>query len=160
MKTNFDLVKDRSVVMDGDGSSTMPYKIFPTVKDFVDFLNLTVKEDILDKEEKKYIKNIVRPFRNQIIDICKNQFDDKYEYIYITYQEENTLSHGIIDLLIEREDKMIIVDYKLKNIDDPLYDKQLNGYRKVIKDKTNKDVECYLYSIIDNKFRQVKEQGD
>jgi hypothetical protein len=55
---------------------------------------------------------------------------------------------------------MIIVDYKLKNIDDPLYDKQLNGYRKVIKDKTNKEVECYLYSIIDNKFRQVEEQGE
>ena len=55
---------------------------------------------------------------------------------------------------------MIIVDYKLKNIDDPLYDKQLNGYRKVIKDKTNKEVECYLYSIIDCKFRKVEEQGD
>ena len=94
-------------------------------------------------------------------DIIKENKDailhKEYEF---TYQEENTLSHGIIDLLIEREDKMIIVDYKLKNIDDPLYDKQLNGYRKVIKDKTNKEVECYLYSIIDNKFRQVEEQGD
>ena len=50
MKTNFELVKDRSVVMDGDGSSTMPYKIFPTVKDFVDFLNLPVEEKILDED--------------------------------------------------------------------------------------------------------------
>ena len=42
----------------------------------------------------------------------------KYEF---TYQEGNTISHGIIDLLIEREDKMIIVDYKLKNIEDKDY---------------------------------------
>jgi ATP-dependent exoDNAse (exonuclease V) beta subunit len=71
--------------------------------------------------------------------------------------ENNTYSHGIIDLLIERENKMIIVDYKLKNINDEAYDKQLNGYRKVIKEKTNKEVECYLYSIMDSTFRKVEE---
>lgn len=99
MKTNFDLVKDRSVVMDGDGSSTMPYKIFPTVKDFVDFLNLTVKEDILDKEERKYIKNIVRPFRNKVTSIYKSQDNDMSEYIVIIYQDtyygENTTERRI-----------------------------------------------------------------
>lgn len=103
MKTNFDLVKDKSVVMDGDGSSTMPYKIFPTVKDFVDFLNLTVKEDILDKEERKYIKNIVRPFRNKVTSIYKSQYNDMSEYIVIIYQDiyygeyygENTIERRI-----------------------------------------------------------------
>ena len=83
-----------------------------------------------------------------------------YKEYEFTYQEENSISHGIIDLLIERDDKMIIIDYKLKNTSDEAYDKQLNGYRKVIKEKTNKDVECYLYSIIDSKFRKVEEQGD
>lgn len=53
---------------------------------------------------------------------------------------------------------MIIVDYKLKNIDDDAYDKQLNGYREFLKKKTKKDVECYLYSIIDEVFRKIKEQ--
>ena len=52
---------------------------------------------------------------------------------------------------------MIIVDYKLKNINDEAYDKQLNGYRKVIKEKTNKEVECYLYSIINSEFRKIEE---
>ena len=89
MRTNFDLVKDRSVVMDGDGSVTMPYKIFPTVKDFIDFLNLPVEEKILDEDEKRYLKNIVRPFRNKITYIRKQQFDDIYEYITITYQEKD-----------------------------------------------------------------------
>ena len=87
-------------------------------------------------------------------DLSDAKIYKEYEFLY---EEKETTYHGIIDLLIEREDKMIIVDYKLKNIDDPLYDKQLNGYRKVIKEKTNKNTECYLYSIIDNRFREVEE---
>ena len=89
--------------------------------------------------------------------IKENLSSKMYKEYEFTYQEGNTISHGIIDLLIEREDKMIIVDYKLKNIEDTAYDKQLNGYRKVIKEKTNKETECYLYSIIDSTFRKIEE---
>ena len=78
----------------------------------------------------------------------------EYEFIY----EDETLNHGIIDLLIEKEQEMLIIDYKLKNIDDVLYDKQLNGYRKFIKSKTKRLVKCYLYSIIDKKFREVEDE--
>ena len=94
MKTNFDLVKDRPVVMDGV-DMMMPYKIFPTVKDFVDFLNLTVEEKILDEDEKRYIKNIVRPFRNKVISIRKSQDYDMYEHITIIYQEEDNHTNYI-----------------------------------------------------------------
>ncbi len=77
----------------------------------------------------------------------------EYEFLF---EERNVLSHGMIDLLIERDDKMIIVDYKLKNIEDSLYEEQLNGYRKVIGEKTKKEVECYLYSILEGKFRKIE----
>ena len=112
-----------------------------------DFSSSNIPVNIIDK---------VKDFLNTDL-IKENINSNLYKEYEFTYQEENTVSHGIIDLLIEREDKMIIVDYKLKNIDDPLYDNQLNGYRKVIKEKTNKETECYLYSIIDNKFRKVEE---
>jgi ATP-dependent exoDNAse (exonuclease V) beta subunit len=79
----------------------------------------------------------------------------EYEFIY---NEEHDELHGIIDLLIERKDDYIIVDYKLKDIDDSNYDKQLNGYRKYIEEKTNKKVSCYLYSIIDSKYREIVEK--
>ncbi len=129
-------------------------KVHETLE-LLDFSNPNLDNSNLENNIKEKIKLFLE---TPIIKENKDAILHKeYEF---TYQEENTLSHGIIDLLIEREDKMIIVDYKLKNIDDPLYDKQLNGYRKVIKDKTNKAVECYLYSIIDNKFRQIYEQGD
>ena len=64
----------------------------------------------------------------------------------------------IIDLLIECPDKMIIIDYKLKNIDDLNYVKQLNGYREYIEEKTNKETYCYLYSIIDEIFKEIKKE--
>ena len=70
----------------------------------------------------------------------------EYEFMY---EEDNTLTHGIIDLLLVFNDKCIIVDYKLKNVDDEAYIKQLNGYRKYIEDLLNKNTEIYLYSILD-----------
>lgn len=88
--------------------------------------------------------------------IIKENINSKmYKEYEFTYLENNVYSHGIIDLLIETNDEMIIIDYKLKNIDDKAYDKQLNGYRKVIEEKTKKKVSCYLYSIMDNTFREV-----
>ena len=56
------------------------------------------------------------------------------------YEEDNTLYHGIIDLLIDANDYYIIVDYKLKNIDDSAYVKQLMGYKKYIEMISNKKV--------------------
>ena len=76
----------------------------------------------------------------------------EYEFIYTENNEKN---HGIIDLLIEDENECIIIDYKLKNIDDSLYDRQLNGYKKYIERLTNKNCKCYLYSILDEKYREI-----
>ena len=76
----------------------------------------------------------------------------EYEFIYLDNNQKN---HGIIDLLIEDKDKYIIIDYKLKNIDDDNYDKQLNGYKKYIENKTNKKCICYLYSILNENYREI-----
>ena len=104
----------------------------------------------------KHIREKIKLFLET--DLIKENINSKlYKEYEFTYTDGTNHSHGIIDLLIEREDKLIIVDYKLKNIDDSAYDNQLNGYRKIIKEKTNKPVECYLYSIIDSTFRKVEE---
>ena len=85
----------------------------------------------------------------------KNYLDKKmYKEYEFLYKIDNLVNHGIIDLLIEDDDKYIIIDYKLKNISDSLYDKQLNGYREYITNKTGKKCLCYLYSIIDEKYRE------
>ena len=123
------------------------------VLEYLDFKNNNLNDYILDS----YIKEKINIFLNT--DLIKNNIDNKmykeYEFIYNEEQDE---LHGIIDLLIERKNDYIIIDYKLKDIDDYNYDKQLNGYRKYIEEKTNKKVYCYLYSIIDSKYREVIEK--
>ena len=118
----------------------------------IDFSN----QNSINLIEEVNIKNNIKAFLDS--DLMKNRLNNKmykeYEFIY---NEDSIKNHGIIDLLIDDNDKYIIVDYKLKNIDDELYDKQLNGYRKYIEDKTNKKCLCYLYSIIDNTYREVKQ---
>ena len=107
-------------------------------------------EGLPEKVQEKIKVFLMSPLVTENID---GSFYPEYEFID---KKENT--HGIMDLVIENENKMIIIDYKLKNIEDDAYDKQLNGYREFLKKKTKKEVECYLYSIIDENFRKVKEQ--
>ena len=76
------------------------------------------------------------------------------EYEFIDNQEES-LSHGMIDLLIDEGDTYTIVDYKLKGLEDFAYQKQLNGYRHFIEKKMHKRVQCYLYSILEETFLEV-----
>ena len=58
--------------------------------------------------------------------------------------------------MLEYEDKIFIIDYKLKNIEDNLYHEQLLGYKEYIKTKTNKDINLYLYSIIDGRYEKIE----
>ena len=76
------------------------------------------------------------------------------EYEFITY-EDNTKLHGKIDLLLIGNTSAIIVDYKLRNVTDKAYLKQLAGYKKVIEKKLSLPVTCYLYSILDSEFIRV-----
>ena len=115
----------------------------------LDFKN--PKLDNYDNRIKQKINNFLNS--SMILENITGKFYPEYEFL-----DPKEATHGIIDLVIEKEDKMIIIDYKLKNIDDDNYDKQLNGYREFLKKKTNKKVECFLYSIIDEKYRKIKEQ--
>ena len=122
------------------------------VHEYLEELNFSNPNLDLIKEHN--IREKIKSFLES--DLMKERLNNKmykeYEFIY---EEDNTKSHGIIDLLVDDKDKYIIIDYKLKSIDDELYDKQLNGYRKYIKEKTNKETYCYLYSIIDEKYREI-----
>ena len=57
--------------------------------------------------------------------------------------------------MIEYDDYIKIIDYKLKNIDDNAYKMQLNIYKKYISNLTNKKVYTYLYSIMEDALVEV-----
>lgn len=94
-------------------------------------------------------KNKITSFINTGILNNAKQIYKEYEFIY---EENNEEYHGIIDLLLIKENENIIIDYKLKNITDDAYLQQLNGYKKYIQNITNKNTKIYLYSILDEKL--------
>ena len=53
------------------------------------------------------------------------------------------------------KDNIKIIDYKLKNISDEAYLKQLNGYKKYIENKSSKPVNVYLYSIYQDIIKEL-----
>ena len=96
---------------------------------------------------------------NKYVNHLLNTFDFKsakiYQELEFSYELDDVLYHGIIDLMLEYEDKILIVDYKLKNIDDENYIKQLNVYYNYVKCISDKEVHMYLYSIIDNITKEI-----
>ena len=87
-----------------------------------------------------------------IEDVKQAEIYHEYEF---EYKKDNTEYHGIIDLMLEYENNIDIIDFKLKNVNDENYVKQLNGYKNYIEEISNKNVNIYLYSIIDETMNQI-----
>lgn len=104
--------------------------------------------DNLSDSNKKIINNFLEK-----IDIKGANIYKEYEFIY---EEDNTTYHGIIDLMLEYQDNIKIIDYKLKNINDDAYIKQLTGYKNYIEKLFNKKTSIYLYSITLNTLEEIK----
>ncbi|MBR4619098.1 MAG: UvrD-helicase domain-containing protein [Bacilli bacterium] len=101
-----------------------------------------------------FMKNKISKFLNS--DIIKNNINSKMykEYEFIT-DSDDEMKRGIVDLIIENNDEVIIIDYKLNNVLDDAYVKQLNGYKEQIGKIINKPIKLYLYSIIGESFEEV-----
>ena len=111
--------------------------------ELTDFNNL----DNLYGKNKEIISNFLEK-----VNIGTAKIYKEYEFVY---EENNITYHGIIDLMLEYDDYIKIIDYKLKNISDEAYLKQLNGYKNYIEKVFNKDVSIYLYSIINNTLEKI-----
>ncbi len=97
---------------------------------------------------------------NKYVDNLRNTFDFKNATIYkeleFIFESDNIEYHGIIDLMLEYDNEIKIIDYKLKNIDDEGYIKQLSVYYDYISSISDKKVKLYLYSIMDNKIKEIE----
>ena len=106
--------------------------------------------DLIPIDYKKYIEKFLNS------DVLSNVKDAKiykeYEFIY---EEDNINYHGIIDLMLEYDNYINIIDYKLMNTESEEYINQLNGYKKYIEKTFNKNVYLYLYSIMNNTFNKI-----
>jgi len=109
----------------------------PSIKDLPDF----IQKSIRNLTKTHVFKSLKSP-----------QFFQEYEFIHIIDGHQNI---GIIDLLIEDQDQIIILDYKLKNIDDPAYEKQIQGYYDYLKEISTKPIKAYLYSLVHQTLKEI-----
>ena len=119
--------------------------------------------EILENTDFKNMTKLDNDFYQEKIDklvnsdLFKNIKDAKiykeYEFIYV---KDDTKYHGIIDLMLEYDDHIDIVDYKLKNVDDDKYILQLKGYQEFVRSNSGKPVSLYLYSIIDSVILKIE----
>ena len=109
------------------------------------------QKSILQKSTINIIKNLLE--QELLKNIKDAEIYQEYEFIY---EENETKYHGIIDLMLKYDNHIDIIDYKLKNTKDENYVKQLNGYYNYIKNKTDKEINLYLYSLLEHKFYPIK----
>ena len=103
------------------------------------------------KQNNPYVLHLLDTF-----DFSSASIYQELEFFF-TYQDLEY--HGIIDLMLEYDDEIKIIDYKLKNILDDAYIRQLNVYYEYIRIVSDKKISLYLYSIIDHQVEKVKAVG-
>lgn len=114
------------------------------ILEMIDFNNPNY--DLIDIKYKDYIKSFIDK-----IDIPIKTYKE-YEFVY---EDGNSLKTGVVDLILEYDDHIKVIDYKLKNIDDEAYIKQLNGYKDYLSTITHKEIKIYLYSILNKELKEV-----
>lgn len=123
-------------------------KVHETLE-YIDFKNIdkiNIEDSFLKKEINKLLDN--KLFEN----INNAKIYKEFEFVY---EKDFTEYHGIIDLMLEYEDHIDIVDYKLKNTVDEKYKDQLNGYKTYISSITDKPINVYLYSILNGTVTEI-----
>lgn len=116
----------------------------------IDYHNL--QESIVNFPVK--LKKAIEHLSETIVmkELKNPEFFQEYEF----YQEIDELTYnGVIDLLIIDDDKVICLDFKLKNIDDSAYELQLQGYYNYLHDKLHKPIKLFLYSLMDCSLKEI-----
>ena len=109
--------------------------------------------EITDFKKPTNVEEINRFLKHdEVKNIKSAKIYKEYEFMY---EKDNNNYHGIIDLMLVYNDHVDIIDYKLSNIDDNNYDKQLKGYKEYISTKTDLPISMYLYSIEKDLFRKI-----
>ena len=98
-------------------------------------------------------RNVENVLNNKLFQGVRN---DQLRHEFEFYDEKNEV-RGIIDCLIIRDDRIDIVDFKLKNISNEEYIIQLNVYRSYIRQITDKPIRTYLLATMTGESEEIYE---
>ena len=106
---------------------------------------------VKNRQMKKYVYNVMH---SSLFDGVKNN-EVLHEYRF--FDEESGIE-GYIDALIVKENEIDIVDFKLKNIDEKEYDRQLRIYKSFLARQTKLPIKMYLLAAMTGEIREVKDE--
>ena len=103
-----------------------------------------------EKERKIIDKALQAPFFEDL--------DGTETYSEYGYRDDEFKTAGYIDLLLVKPDEIVIIDYKLKHIDDEAYTDQLHTYKRNIEKifGTERPVNCYLLALTTGEYSKVE----
>lgn len=113
--------------------------------------DITMQINKLDLDNK--LKTKLKSFYE--LYILKEKIIKVYHEQHFSYEDSNILYKGVIDLILELSNKFVIIDFKLSNLEKKEYERQLSIYYNYLKKVTNKQVEAYLYSILNEELKRV-----
>ena len=100
-----------------------------------------------DNPDNAYVK--------KLLTLVPNNFINSYHEYEFSYTLDNIKYNGVIDLMLEYDNVIYIIDYKLKDISDEAYQSQLAGYKSYISKISNKETKTFLYSITESLLKEV-----
>lgn len=111
-------------------------------------------------KDTSYIKDYkFRKIANNVInsELFKGIKNEQVRHEFSYYDKKNNVN-GVIDCLIIKENEIDIIDFKLKNIAEEDYDKQLKTYKAYISSISNKQIKMYLLAALTGEIREVKDE--
>jgi len=120
-------------------------------------MHLLMEEVDFKSKDTSFIKDDLERKRVEKV-LCNSLFSTIEEArIYKEYQfiDIANTKNGVIDLLLIYKDRAVVVDYKLRHIDDEAYKNQLKVYKDFVEDKFKLNCKCYLLSLIDDVIKEV-----
>ena len=122
---------------------------------YIDF-HQPIEAQLSQLDIKDPYATLIENFFNQSL-LNKRFASTVYKELPFVYQSGETLIRGIIDCVLEGSDEVIIIDYKMRSIEEDDYEDQVLRYVKYLHHKTKKPVSGYLYSLVHQTFKTVIE---
>ena len=116
--------------------------------EIVDFKNPDISY-IDEPRAKKIISKVLQ------MDVFKNCLKEDFIDAYKEYEFIDDNLHGFVDLFLLFEDRIELIDYKLKNIDKDEYKIQLKTYKDYLEKTFQKPCRTYLISLLDTRMEEI-----
>ena len=130
------------------------------VLDFGSELHAYLENIDIESKDTNYVKN--RQMRRYVYNVLNSPLfngvtNEMIRHEYHFYDSDSGVD-GYIDCLVIKENEIDIIDFKLKNIDEVEYDRQLRIYKEYIKKITDKPIKMYLLAAITGEIKEVKDE--